>query len=216
MDAKRFDTIAKALIADTTRRRTVSGLLGGALATLGLSSADEAGAAKSGKCKNECGVCEFCKKGKCRKTASGKKVCKKGKCQPKENGAPCASAGGICLSGTCVCSNGKADCGATCCRADQDCQNGTCVCPTGTEECNGACVELCAAGISTRNPVNCDCCRVNGQLPLPCTAQFPCCSGQCVAGGMGTTICVGLGAGDACDFDAQCASGDCRGGACQP
>ena len=33
MDAKQFDTIAKALIAETNRRRTLSGLLGGALAS---------------------------------------------------------------------------------------------------------------------------------------------------------------------------------------
>src|SRR5918995_179466 len=103
MDAKRFDTIAKALISETNRRRTLGGLLGGALAALGLSGADETDAAKSGKCKKECGLCESCKRGKCRKTARGKKVCKKGKCKPKENGEQCAGAGGTCQSGTCVC-----------------------------------------------------------------------------------------------------------------
>ena len=51
MDAKRFDTIAKALISETNRRRTLGGLLGGAFAALGLSGADETDAAKSGKCK---------------------------------------------------------------------------------------------------------------------------------------------------------------------
>src|SRR5918995_5639983 len=181
MDAKRFDTIAKALISETNRRRTLGGLLGGALAALGLSGADETDAAKSGKCKKECGLCESCKRGKCRKTARGKKVCKKGKCKPKENGEQCAGAGGTCQSGTCVCSDGAANCGASCCVNNQVCENGTCVCPAGLELCNGECVEPCLAGISVRNPETCGCCRINGLQPFVCTAQFPCCSGQCIA-----------------------------------
>ena len=37
MDGNRFDTITKALIAETNRRKTLSGILGGVLgATLGL------------------------------------------------------------------------------------------------------------------------------------------------------------------------------------
>jgi hypothetical protein len=28
------------------------------------------------------------------------------------------------------------------------------------------------------------------------------------------SMCIGLGAGDACEFDAQCQSGDCSNGTC--
>ena len=219
MDAKRFDMIAKALISETNRRRTLGGLLGGALAALGLSSAEEADAAKSGKCKKECGLCESCKRGKCRKTARGKKVCKKGKCKPKENGEQCAGAGGTCQSGTCVCSDGAANCGATCCRADQDCQNGTCVCPAGTEECNGACVPLCAEGSQARNPETCTCCFVAGlpvcQAPGVPTPSAICCSQLCNPIGPGPAGTCAPGAnGTPCNVDGQCTSDNCVNGLC--
>jgi hypothetical protein len=53
MDAVRFDALTKAWIAETSRRRTLAGLLGGAMGALSLADADDAAAAKSGKCKKE-------------------------------------------------------------------------------------------------------------------------------------------------------------------
>jgi hypothetical protein len=96
MDAVRFDALTKAWIAETSRRRMLAGLLGGFMGALSLADADDAAAAKSGKCKKKCGQCKFCNKGKC-KTKNGKKRCKKGKCKPVERGTPCGD------NGTCFC-----------------------------------------------------------------------------------------------------------------
>ena len=102
MDGNRFDAIAKTLIAATSRRRTLGGLLGGTLGLLGLADPEEAWSAKSGRCKPKCDKCERCEKGKCRRTKSGKKRCKKGKCvlQP---GAPRCGAGEVRNPDTCGC-----------------------------------------------------------------------------------------------------------------
>lgn len=97
MDRTRLDALVKTLIAETSRRRTLRGLVGGTLGILGLSLPDEAAAAA--KCKPTCDECATCKKGKCRKTRSGKKKCKKGKCRPKANGTTCSR--GECHSGRC-------------------------------------------------------------------------------------------------------------------
>lgn len=200
MDARRFDAIAKALISETSRRRTLGGLLGGALAALGLAAPDSADAAKSGTCKKECGLCEFCQKGKCKRTRSGTKRCKKGKCKAVENGTPCAFP------------------------ANGGCTNGQCVCQDGTEECNGVCFPLCAPNAQARNPNTCVCCFVNN---LPCTNTTPegarapqanasCCSNVCLpAGASGTGgFCSQGGAGAPCNVDANCASDDCDNGIC--
>jgi hypothetical protein len=88
MDVTRFDALTKAWIAEASRRRTLVGLLAGALGALGLSQADDTDAAKSGKCKKKCGQCNICKKGKCKKK-NGKKRCAKGKCKPEKRGTPC-------------------------------------------------------------------------------------------------------------------------------
>ena len=200
MDAKRFDTITKTLISETSRRRAVGGLLGGALGALGLAGLDDAAAAKSGKCKKACGICEFCQKGKCKKTKSGKKRCKAGKCQPKADGTRCASP------------------------ANGACTDGACVCRAGTEECNGVCVPLCAPNVQARNPNTCTCCFVAN---IPCTNTTPqgarvpqanasCCSNVCFPVGASGTggICFPGGNGTACNVDANCASGDCDNGLC--
>jgi hypothetical protein len=89
MDSNRFDAIAKSLITEMSRRRTLGGLVGGTLGVLGLGGADEIQSAKSGKCKQTCGLCEDCAKGKCRKKKSGKKVCKAGQCQPRRDLEDC-------------------------------------------------------------------------------------------------------------------------------
>jgi hypothetical protein len=95
----RFNDIAKALGSPTSRRLTLSALLGGTLARLGLADVE---AAKSGRCKPKCDACERCNKGKCRRTKSGKKRCKKGKCvlQP---GAPTCGPDQVRNEETCGC-----------------------------------------------------------------------------------------------------------------
>lgn len=202
MDGNRFDALAKTLIAATSRRRTLGGLLGGTLGLLGLAHPAEVWSAKSGKCKKACDPdCEFCKEGKCRnkKKKNGKtvKVCKRGKCKPKPNETQCAApAGGIC-------------------------QDGACACPDGTEECGGACFPLCAQGVQARNQDNCTCCFVNN---FPCTTaggvptpNATCCSQLCLptAPAPSTSgVCAPGGTGTPCNVDANCASGNCENGEC--
>ena len=85
MDADRFDTLTKTLIAHQTRRATLrllSGLtLHGPLLHLRLA---DAAAKKKGKGKKKCGPC---------------KRRKKGRCTPKPNGTSCP--GGTCQQGAC-------------------------------------------------------------------------------------------------------------------
>lgn len=95
MDAIRFDVLTRAWVAETSRRRTLAGVLAGVMGALGLAGPDDAGAAKSGKCKQKCGQCNFCEKGKCKKK-NGKKRCKKGECKPVEGGTPCTGGNGDC------------------------------------------------------------------------------------------------------------------------
>lgn len=99
MNAIRFDALTHVLTASASRRRTLGGLLGGALVALGLTNADDAAAAKTGRCKQECGECEFCQTGTCKKR-NGKKRCKRGVCKPKANSTSC-SVGGVCYNGNC-------------------------------------------------------------------------------------------------------------------
>ena len=99
MDGIRFDTMAKTLAVGASRRRTLGGLLVGALAAIGLTDPEDAYTAKSGKCKEDCGVCEKCKKGDCKVKNNGKRKCKKGKCKPRGVGITCVSDSNV--SGTC-------------------------------------------------------------------------------------------------------------------
>lgn len=99
MDAERFDAIAKALTSESTRRRTLGGLAGGALVALGLADPEDAWSQKSGTCPSTCGLCERCDEGRCRRNRRGKKRCRAGKCK--------VNTGGLCydpvtdVSGTC-------------------------------------------------------------------------------------------------------------------
>lgn len=152
MDAKRFDAMAKAMTAGTSRRRT----FGGMASLLGLLYRDVAGA-ESGKCKGTCGSCGRCTKGRCKKTPHGKR-CKLGKCTPTLDGIPCP--GGFCQGGSCIpppphpCTDGikngsetDIDCGGSCarcanglaCASRNDCASALCVdrtceqCSTGDQ-----------------------------------------------------------------------------------
>src|SRR5687768_10171670 len=53
MDAKRFDALARALTSETTRRRTLGGLLGGTLGLLGWLGREDVGSAKKTKGKKK-------------------------------------------------------------------------------------------------------------------------------------------------------------------
>jgi hypothetical protein len=108
MDGIRFDTLARSLAVGASRRRTLGGLLVGALAAVGLAGPEVAYTAKSGKCKEDCGVCEKCKKGKCKVKDNGKRKCKPGKCKPRAIGTTCLSdsnATGTCQSDRRCCRN---------------------------------------------------------------------------------------------------------------
>src|SRR5215204_900416 len=78
MDAKRCETIANALIDKTSRRQTLGGLLGGAMATLGVGGSwgSEVAAAKNKKKKKSCKKHKQAKKGKKGKNTK-RKPCKK-------------------------------------------------------------------------------------------------------------------------------------------
>ena len=221
MNSHGFDNLAR-LLGTATSRRGIARFGSGALATLGFSSFEML-AAKSGKCKQKCGFCAKCDKGKCTRK-NGKKRCKKGKCKAAKNGALCATNGGVCQNGDCVCPDGRPTCkDGFCCLHFHVCENGQCGCPDGLEQCGESCVAPCPAGISTRNPITCGCCRINGgPFPLPCNNPFPCCSEQCVPLPMNQSTCIGLDIGESCDFSAQCANnrclctnGDCGDTTCQ-
>jgi hypothetical protein len=122
----------------------------------------------------------------------------------KKKAKPCVPdcAGKVC---------GDDGCGGSCgtCTDLRTCQGGQCACLA--VECNGACVAACGAG-QARDPRACSCCLVNGSIGCdPDPTATPCCSGYCLSGPPGS-ICVGRGDSALCDFDAQCASGECISG----
>jgi hypothetical protein len=139
MDGIRFDTLAKSLAVGASRRRTLGGLLVGALAAVGLAGPEDASAGKSGKCKEECGVCEKCKKGKCKVKDNGKRKCKPGKCKPRPVGFTCVSDSNPPVSGTC-----QSD--QRCCRnTAESCSD---ACPgTGSIPCTACCNGTCTGGL---------------------------------------------------------------------
>lgn len=151
MDGNRFDAFAKSITSTTNRRRALFALVGGGVAARGLDTPGESWAAKSGNCRESCGVCEVCLKGKC-KRKNGKKRCKPGTCvlQPGLSECPggqirnpltcgcCQSNGQTCSqgAGNLCCSEGCFDIGSrTICRGrpegltcefDAQCQSGSC------------------------------------------------------------------------------------------
>jgi Stigma-specific protein, Stig1 len=175
MDAYRFDTLTRSLAVPSSRRRTISALIG-SLGLLALVDRDEAAAAKSGKCKPKCGECARCKRGDCDKKKGRKKRCKRGKCQPLQDGTPCT--GGVCGSGFCT--------ATPICPPPFTVCNGFCVNTRANEANCGGCGIVCTAGLSccrgsctSRNtdPTNC------GRCGNICPATAPVCqAGACVVG----------------------------------
>ncbi len=97
MDANVFDSFARSLSLDRSRRQALAAALGGTLGLVGLMTPDDAEAARG--CANPCGECGFCKKGKCTRK-NGTKKCERGKCLERVEGTPCT--GGFCLVGQCA------------------------------------------------------------------------------------------------------------------
>ena len=95
MDAKRIETIARALIDETTRRQTLGGLLGGAMAALGVGGSwgREEAAAKKKKKKKSCKKRKQGKQGKQGRNTK-RKPCK------KPNTPPCPARAQSGLSGS--------------------------------------------------------------------------------------------------------------------
>ena len=89
MDANRFDSIARLLVARKSRRRALGSVLAAALA-ISTWRPDHAFARKSGRCNPACPECQNCLLGRCKKR-KGTKKCKRGKCQPAADGVPCGS-----------------------------------------------------------------------------------------------------------------------------
>jgi hypothetical protein len=193
MDGKQFDILARSLVRETNRRRTMLVALGGAL-TLGRAlNLDDVDAAHSNKCRPACADCQFCKVGRCRKKRNGDRSCKLGKCKVKADGAPCALTGGFC-------------------------QAGTCTCGAGTEACGGACVATCPAAAPVRVPATCSCCQIPlVNCPNPTMGPLPspiCCSGVCNPFVPPVGLCAFGGAGTPCIAGANCTSGSCTNGVC--
>lgn len=84
MDAKKFDTITKAMQTASSRRQTLTTLLAGALGLVGLA---EVAAKKDKKSDKKCPPCRKKKNGHCNKGR-------------KPDGTPCGP-DKICLSGKC-------------------------------------------------------------------------------------------------------------------
>ena len=151
MDGDRFDTLAKSVVSTTNRQRFLAALFGGGVAALGLASPDETSSARTGNCKETCGLCEACRQGKC-KRRNGKKRCKPGICEPRRDldecsavdvrdqltcgccqvlGQPCVpGCNNRCCSGTCADIGGVFFClgliEGKSCRFGAQCQSGVC------------------------------------------------------------------------------------------
>ena len=216
MEAKRFDTIAKALFSTSQRRRILSGLLGGALATPGafgfhrLSDAE----AKKGKkekkkpwchCPDDdpanCVTRELTKKAR-QRFRKKHPFDSPGRCEKSSCPAGQTNCDGDCKNlqtdetncGTCGTSCGAVQgcCGGVCANLNTDENNcGTCgnTCAGGTTCCSGVCVNTQA------NPANCGGC---GNV---CAAPAVLCVGgncsepptsPCAAAGADPTCCTGV------------------------
>ena len=178
----------------------------------------------NGRCKpkpngRSCGTCRQCRGGRCVAVEHGRscgtcRACHGGECSVVENGRSCGTCR-ECQGGECVVVEN-----ATACSSDnlRRCFGGQCICiPGATAECdNGTCIAC--GGPQRTNPVACTCCQATGE---GCNAFNPstCCSGICTRLNPGDPtsangFCNPRREADPCEFDAQCASNDCRNGLC--
>jgi hypothetical protein len=220
VDADRFENLLRTLTDMPSRRDALRLVVGSALGLLGgMGVAADAPRVAARNCKK-------IKNKKRRKKCLAKACtpnCDRTICGDDGCGGSCGScvAPAQCQGGRCVCvpnctnrvcgSDGcTGSCGTGLCPATgQSCTAaGQCVCPTDAPDiCGGACVAACGQ-TQARNPGTCDCCTANNQFCNP--AANTCCSGFCFDSPGAFDTCVGKASGVPCDFDAQCASGDCR------
>ena len=119
MDAARFDALLRSLAMAASRRKLVSGVVGGLLVVL---AAPLTGQEALAACKGRCGQCKRCRNGRCR---------------PKQNQTPCGAddsrqccegrcceRGDICVRDECVTGQGTCDDGADTCLGDNAGCNG--------------------------------------------------------------------------------------------
>ncbi len=100
VDHNRFDRVARALAALTTRRGALAWLSAlGALGT-GVTVLDADARKRKKRCK-PCSECRTCDK-------------KKGKCKPKRDGTACGEGATVCQGGVCACPEGTESCGGAC------------------------------------------------------------------------------------------------------
>jgi hypothetical protein len=226
MDGRRFDELTRRIAGTASRRNFVRGLIGGAAAMLGVSTA---GAAQIKRTPGQiCRKTEECVAGTVcgQADATGRKVCTcvSGKacgktCIPStacctskdcpDDGKPCT--GRVCVNGACGFKNEPA--GSACDDGDpctvSSCQNGACqstpiVCADCLVCSGGACVADAA-----QNGTTCD----DGNA---CTTGDACMDGVCA----GTAVVCGeceVCSGGACvtaENGAACADGKCCKGAC--
>lgn len=216
MDADRFDTVARFLSTAGSRRRTLAVALSGGLGLLGLAHADDAVAARSGRCRPRCGPCEQCQRGDC-KRKNGKKRCKRGKCKPRQDLVNCPP-GQVRNPITCGCCQVLGEtCPAT---GSNNCCSGRCdvgLCESGGGGAPCTFGEQCGSGVCRGGACACS------ALREPCFQNFDCC--DATTGLTGSVVCSThdevsgivccVSSTGPCATSADCCSSQtCNGGVC--
>jgi len=156
MDGNRFDAITKALTAETSRRRTLSGLLGGALGAIATilggrpTLAACSGGAEACNSDADCPRAGTrCQQGCCFACAAAGASCGNRLCC-RVGGRNLSCCNGTCCNATCcngrTCANTQTSnthCGRcnNACGRGNFCSRGLC-CPKGTVNCGGRCTNL--------------------------------------------------------------------------
>jgi hypothetical protein len=179
MNPTRLDALLRSLAQTPSRRAAVHVLVGTTVGLLAVEGRPTV-AKKKGKGK----------KGKDKKSPASRQ-CPTPPCAPECKGKTCGPDG---CSGSCgACNEGT-------------CRNGICDCSDSNQElCGGNCVNLCTA-TERRNPFTCACCTASNQsVPGVGDCTPACCSRICTS----VRVCIGFPANTACQFHAQCNSGNC-------
>lgn len=229
MDGHQFDDLLRSF--SHSRRAAITTLLAAAGGWESLAIVEARKKRKQKRKKRKGGSCGDCFGGTCAAgtctCAAGYEVCRGacliacppalrrnpdtcGCCIGSPSVLPCVSGeqccSGDCTGGVCQGRNGQETCTFNEQCASMECQSGVCTC-TGNV-CSGICRPACSPDRTTRNPVTCACCVKNGLESLcggnSCAC---CCSGFC---GGPVRVCVGRQFGMDCEFNAQCASGNCK------
>jgi hypothetical protein len=196
MDGFHFDALTRTLTSAGSRRRALTGLLGG---TVGLFAAwaDEAAAKNCKKIRNKK------KRKRCLARARGcVSTCAGKRCGDDGCAGSCGACGGgrICDGGQCICPGGLTDCGDVCRNTQtNEAHCGGCGNPCDVAEtcCSGSCVT------TQTDEMHC------GECGNGCDRSETCCSGRCVNTQSNDDHC------GACDNDCT-GNTVCQTGACFP